>query len=223
MRTGNNIRLRKDGRFEARYEKGRASNGRILYGYCYGQTYEEAENKRSVITGKKRALKTLNLLILGAGSHGVEVLELARELRVFNMISFLDDDCTKQNTIGVCGGFHKYLKDYSAAIPAVGDANLRMRWLQELSNAGFAIPTLIHPSAVISASARIDCGSVVCARATIGTGVIVGRGCIISSGATIDRNVILNDWSYVECGETVVMQNLCINSNGGSHVGNKIY
>lgn len=203
MKTGNNIRKRIDGRFEARYEKTRDKNGKIVYGYCYGRTYEEAENKRNAITNQKSDIKALNLLILGAGSHGEEVMELAQGLHLFCKISFLDDDCTKKNTIGICGSFQKYLKEYSAAIPAVGDANLRMRWMRELSNVGFAIPTLIHPSAVVSASASVGCGTVICARATVGTGVTVGRGCIISSGATVDRNVVLNDWSYIECGETI--------------------
>lgn len=44
-RQGKNIYLRKDGRWEARYPKGR-ENGRIKYGYVFGRTYEEAEAKR---------------------------------------------------------------------------------------------------------------------------------------------------------------------------------
>ena len=34
-RKGENIRKRKDGRWEARYEKSRDQNGRIQYGYVY--------------------------------------------------------------------------------------------------------------------------------------------------------------------------------------------
>ena len=37
-RKGENIRKRKDGRWEARYEKCRDQNGRIQYGYLYGRT-----------------------------------------------------------------------------------------------------------------------------------------------------------------------------------------
>lgn len=43
MRTGENIFKRKDGRWEARYHKGRSASGGILYGYCYGKTYTEAK------------------------------------------------------------------------------------------------------------------------------------------------------------------------------------
>lgn len=43
MRTGDNIRLRADGRYEARYIKERTESGRAVYGSCYGKTYEEAK------------------------------------------------------------------------------------------------------------------------------------------------------------------------------------
>lgn len=45
MRTGENIYKRKDGRWEARYRKGRDEQGKIIYGYCYGKTYSEAKTK----------------------------------------------------------------------------------------------------------------------------------------------------------------------------------
>ena len=45
MRTGENIYKRKDGRWEARYAKGRDESGRIIYGFCYGRTYSAAKEK----------------------------------------------------------------------------------------------------------------------------------------------------------------------------------
>lgn len=42
---GENIYKRKDGRWEARYIKGRSTDGKTLYGYCYGKTYREAKSK----------------------------------------------------------------------------------------------------------------------------------------------------------------------------------
>lgn len=45
-KRGENIRKRKDGRWEARYEKGRQQNGKIQYGYLYGRTYEEVKKKK---------------------------------------------------------------------------------------------------------------------------------------------------------------------------------
>lgn len=44
-RTGENITRRKDGRWEARYIKGYI-DGKAIYGYLYGKSYEEAKRKR---------------------------------------------------------------------------------------------------------------------------------------------------------------------------------
>ncbi|MBO0455124.1 tyrosine-type recombinase/integrase, partial [Candidatus Enterococcus murrayae] len=43
MRKGENIYLRKDGRWEGRYPKGRKSNGKLRYGYIYGRSYTEVK------------------------------------------------------------------------------------------------------------------------------------------------------------------------------------
>lgn len=45
-KKGENIYKRKDGRWEARYKKGVAENGRIIYGSIYGKTYREVKEKR---------------------------------------------------------------------------------------------------------------------------------------------------------------------------------
>ncbi|MGM0165600.1 hypothetical protein IGI39_000542 [Enterococcus sp. AZ135] len=45
MRKGENIYLRKDGRWEGRYPKGRKSNGQLKYGYIYGKNYREVKQK----------------------------------------------------------------------------------------------------------------------------------------------------------------------------------
>lgn len=45
MAKGENIFRRRDGRWEARYSKGRELSEKIKYGYCYGKTYREAKEK----------------------------------------------------------------------------------------------------------------------------------------------------------------------------------
>ncbi len=56
-KQGKNIYLRKDGRWEGRYSKGRL-DGKIQYGYVFGRTYEETEQKLSEII--KRISETQN-------------------------------------------------------------------------------------------------------------------------------------------------------------------
>lgn len=47
MQTGSSVRLRADGRWEARYIKGKDKNGKSVYGYVYAYGREEAEKKRT--------------------------------------------------------------------------------------------------------------------------------------------------------------------------------
>ena len=201
MRTGSNIRQRIDGRFEARYEKGRDENGHIIYGSVYAATYEEAEAKRAKLVEKKSSIRQMNLLILGAGDHGQEVKELAEGLRVFNKIAFLDDNPDKEGVIGPCTDFEQYLDDYPMAIAAVGDSTLRCQWMNELIKVNFIIPTFVHPTAVVSASVEIEPGTVICANSTIGQKVHIGRGSIVDSGAVVERNAVVPDWTYIKCGD----------------------
>lgn len=44
-RRGENIHKRKDGRWEARYIKGRQKNGKAIYGYLYAKTYRDVKQK----------------------------------------------------------------------------------------------------------------------------------------------------------------------------------
>ena len=44
-KKGENIYKRKDGRWEGRYKKGVDSDGKTLYGSCYGKTYREVKEK----------------------------------------------------------------------------------------------------------------------------------------------------------------------------------
>lgn len=50
-KKGENIRKRKDGRWEGRYKKGRRENGDLMYGSIYGKSYREVKEKmRAALT-----------------------------------------------------------------------------------------------------------------------------------------------------------------------------
>ena len=65
MAKGENIFRRKDGRWEARYIKGRELDGKIKYGFCYGKSYREAKEKvtqckADVLAGKTASQSALH-------------------------------------------------------------------------------------------------------------------------------------------------------------------
>ena len=54
-RRGENIRKRKDGRWEGRYIKGRKADRTAIWGYIYGHTYTEVKKKMTMRKAEVRA------------------------------------------------------------------------------------------------------------------------------------------------------------------------
>ena len=198
MKQGDNIRIRSDGRYEARYIKYRDENGKIKYGYCYGRTYEEAKEKRDYQLKKIMRRKQMNLLIFGKGDHGMDAYEIAKSTKVFEKIDFLDDNPTIEGVIGRWRDYTNLIEEYPMAIVAVGDEQTRRTWTERILLEGFIIPTLVHPTAFVPENVRIGVGSIVCARTTIAIGAKIGKYCIITSGSNIPRKTIVPDWGYYD-------------------------
>ena len=75
-RQGKNIYQRKDGRWEGRYSKGKI-DGKTRYGYVFGKTYEEAEEKLEAAkeSFRKGLLRSENKLFMAVNPMGVHASE----------------------------------------------------------------------------------------------------------------------------------------------------
>ena len=80
-RRGENIRKRKDGRWEGRYIKGHHTDGKTVWGYLYGSTYasvkEELTKKKALsgfyrLSGESMQFETLAELWFSSIKHGVK-------------------------------------------------------------------------------------------------------------------------------------------------------
>jgi sugar O-acyltransferase (sialic acid O-acetyltransferase NeuD family) len=78
-------------------------------------------------------------------------------------------------------------------IVAIGENVVRMMRSREFSNAGARLATVVHPSAVVSQSARLGPGTVVLAHAVINPSAAIGASCIVNTGAVIDHGVTIGD------------------------------
>lgn len=82
MKDGSRIYEHTDGRWEARYRKGRKADGSIIYGSVYGRTYEEAEKRRAEIL-RALAAKAEN----GESEDAVRLFEENRNIRSYYAVS----------------------------------------------------------------------------------------------------------------------------------------
>ncbi len=134
----------------------------------------------------------MNLLIIGAGSHGKVVKEAAEALKIYNRIDFLDDN--SDLAIGRVDEYKKFSNDYQCAFIAIGNAEVRCELVQKLSEL-YNIPSIIHPTAYVSSSAQLGSGCYVGAKAVINTNSAINDGCIISIGALVDHDCVVGEYS----------------------------
>ena len=137
-----------------------------------------------------------NLLILGAGGMGHMIQETALQIG-YDSVAFLDDAKKGKDIIGKCCDYENFLQSYDTAVAAFGDNNMRLRWTERLMEAGYQVPAIVHPSAVVSPSAVIGRGSFVMHRAVVNTNTVIEHGVLVSSGAVIDHD------SYIASGVNI--------------------
>lgn len=143
-----------------------------------------------------------SLLIIGAGGHGRVLADAALAMRQWQSIAFVDDRVDVQSVSGVpwlgtSADLERLAQDYRAAAVGIGDARARLQLLERCGQIGFALPQIVHPSAVVSSFASLGDGTVVFAQAAINAGTVVGRGCIVNTGATVDHDCELGDGVHV--------------------------
>lgn len=148
------------------------------------------------------------LLILGAGRHGHVVREIAVDMGTFAKIAFLDDNRSDSDCLDVCENFSVYGEKYPYMFPAFGLGPLRMKWISRLEEQGIIIPTLVHPTAVVSETANIFPACVVAPQAVIQPETVVEKGCIISAGAVVGHNTLIGYGCHIDSG--AVVESVCM-------------
>ncbi len=90
------------------------------------------------------------------------------------------------------------LDDFYALV-TIGGAHGRERLaIQErLAARGLRIEPLLHPTAVVAASARLGAGTQVLAQAIVAADARVGAACIINHRASVDHECVLGDGVHV--------------------------
>ena len=129
-----------------------------------------------------------NLLILGAGGFGQMVAEMAQLTGQYETIGFLDDASKDSRVVGKCVDYEACLEEYPLAVAAFGNNKMRLHWVDKLLEAGFTVPPMVHPSAVISPSAVLEPGCFVMQRAVVNTHTVIEKGCLINAGAIVDHD-----------------------------------
>ena len=149
------------------------------------------------------------MYLFGASGHGKVIKEILNANGV-KVEAFVDDN----PNVNECGG-RPVLHDateLSPMIVSIGVNKIRKMIVERLTrnNPAIVFGQTIHPSAVVSPSAKIGEGTVVMAGAVINADAVIGSHCIVNTGSTIDHDCVIDDYCHVAPGAHI---------SGATHVG----
>lgn len=183
------------------------------------------------------------LVIVGAGGHGREVLDVVEALNeraaVWAVAGFLDDgdgpfDLVARRGAGVLGPVAALADIEGWYVAGVADPGVRRRIDQLAAAHGRRPATLVHPAATVAGDAEVGPGSVLAAGVRVTANARLGRhvhldvnssvshDCqvgdyvTLAPGAVVGGSVALGEGAYVGAGATVI-QNLALGA--GAVVG----
>ncbi|TBU81915.1 acetyltransferase [Pseudomonas daroniae] len=144
------------------------------------------------------------LAVFGASGHGRVVADVA-ECCGWQVVFFDDATPGQGSTLGLpyAGTFNDLLRcktDFDGAFVAIGNNRIRLDKYQTLLAEGMAVPSLIHPSAIVSRHARVADASVIMPGAVVNAGACVGFACIVNTSASVDHDCVLEDGVHISPG-----------------------
>ncbi|WP_169940099.1 acetyltransferase [Campylobacter sp. RM15925] len=137
-------------------------------------------------------MEPTEIYIYGCGGHAAVIADIAAECG-YEKVIFLDD--AKFNGVNILK-FSPELKKADIII-GVGDNKARKNLQNLVCEAGFNVVSLIHPSAVISTSAKICRGVVVMPNAVINARAVIKQGAIINSASVIEHDCVIGEFAHI--------------------------
>jgi sugar O-acyltransferase (sialic acid O-acetyltransferase NeuD family) len=140
------------------------------------------------------------IVVYGAGGHAKVMADAARAAGA-DVVALVDDDPTRQATrpLDIPVRPIAWLasqRDLGVAL-GVGDNRARESIAGRLLAAGHRLATVIHPRAVVAASARLGEGTFVAAGAVVNPDASIGRGVIVNTSAVVEHDVVVGDFAHV--------------------------
>jgi UDP-perosamine 4-acetyltransferase len=153
----------------------------------------------------------LKVIGIGAGGHAraiIDALQLARQAEIVGLL-VPDPVLRGSNVLGVPvlgdderlpslrsqGIEHAFL-----GVGSTGYPGARMKLFRMLGENGFRVVSVVHPSAVVSSSARLGVGAVVLANAVIGPMATLGDNVIVNSAAVVEHDCQIADHCHIAPG-----------------------
>jgi sugar O-acyltransferase (sialic acid O-acetyltransferase NeuD family) len=164
------------------------------------------------------------ILIYGASGHGKVVADAAR-LAGHEVLGFVDDDPSKRGlrllglevrAVGLDEIEALCRREGLALAPGVGSNRARLEICEAAWARGLEIAGVVHPSAVLAATAALGRGVVVFAGVVVNPDSIVEDGVILNTACSVDHDNRIGRFAHLSPG---VRLGGTVSVGEGTHVG----
>ncbi len=151
------------------------------------------------------AEQKLPLLVYGSRDYGQLVALIAVDCG-FRVAGHIDDTHTGDGILGnwdaVCARYPP--ADYNIAI-GIGYNNLKARraLVHRCIDAGYRLPPLVHPRAIVHSTTRVAAGAVIMLGAILDVRAIVGTAAVCWPGSVISHDSALGENSFLSPNATI--------------------
>lgn len=148
------------------------------------------------------------LVIIGAGGFGREVLDWARQAeahgRDWRVKGFLDDNPRALDgravDVPLLGSIAEHLPDAEEVfVCALGNVTAKRRCVTALRERGAAFARVIHRTAVVSPRAALGEGVILCPGSIVTAEARVGDFVGVNLHSTIAHDAVVGDWCQLHC------------------------
>ena len=161
-----------------------------------------------------------NLVIIGAGGFGREVLAWARMgLPHCAIRGFIDDNPAAGSDprlrAPILGTVQTYEpKPDDVFLCALGRPGLRQTLSEKIKARGGRFATLVHPAALVAEGAVVEEGVIICPFALVSSDACVMEGSSIYYHASVDHDAVVGRWSQISAHCDIT---------GGARLGERVF
>ena len=155
--------------------------------------------------------------IYGSNGSGREVMEIARIQNVWEEIVFIDDFNESDGPVKKISFEHFkgiYTKDEARIVISLGETKDREMLRKRVTDAGYSLGRVIHPSAYISPDAKTKDGLIARANVVVSCGAEIGENVQLFECSTIGHDTVIGIDSIVSAKVSI---------GGNCEIGDGVY
>lgn len=162
-----------------------------------------------------------SILLIGGGGHCHSVLDslssqvdyerigvVARDDE--NYIELREDALVSDYLVGVDEDLPQLFKegwDHAfITLGSIGNPTVRKKLYKLIKQIGFAVPTIVDESAIVSKKVNIGEGVFIGKKAAVNVGCFIGNCCIINTGSVVEHDCSLGDFVHISPGSVICGQ-----------------